>query len=146
MAAITNVTLNLQRSGSLAPSSPRTASVTFTTKFSLFEVQGNALFNADVRLYPVDGMTLGISLNIGSASVRATDITVQTTLSITLKRSDLDEDQDRETWYDEHGHPFYISEELVDEWRARVVLTPVIQTITRYSSIVQGSWGYEGNN
>lgn len=145
MATITNVTLNLQRAGALAPLSPRTATVTFTTRFSLFEVQGNALFTADVRLRAVDSF-LGTPLNIGSAAIVATDLTVQTTLTTTFTRSTLDEDRDSFIWFDQLGHPHQLSEEMEDEWIARVILTPIIQTITRYSPIVRGSWGKEGNN
>ena len=146
MASITSVNLILQKTPiSQAPSSPRTATVTFTTRFSLFEVQENTLFTANVSLRAVDS-TLGTPLNIGSEAVRATDLTVQTTVTATLTRSTLDEDRDYYIWRDQWGHPHEISEELEDEWRARVILTPVIQTISRYSPIVRGSWGKEGNN
>jgi len=147
MATITNVTLNLQSSGSPAPSSSRTATVTFTTRFSLFEVQGGALYTADVRLQAVDGSVYGNpTLVMGSATVRATGINVETTLTNVFTRSTLDEDRDYFIWYDMHGHPHVFSQELVDQWRARVILTPVIQTISRNSPIVSGSWGHDGND
>jgi hypothetical protein len=149
MATLINVTLNLQKTGSPVSTSPRTAIVTFTTRFSLAEMQSGALFIADVRLEAMEnGMVENprTTLNMGSASVEATSILVQRTLTMTFTRSTLDEDRDRFIFYDQYGHPHLFSEELEDEWRARVILTPIIQTVTRNSPVVRGSWGAEGND
>lgn len=151
MATITNVTLQLQRSGSQAPSSNRTATVTFTTRFSLAEIQEEALFTVDVKLQAWtqnNGPEFGSSpLNIGSDSLRATSTFIEKTLTNVFTRSELDEDPDSFTFIDRYGRPHTRNlGNQVDEWRAKVILTPVTQTVSRRSPIVSGGWGLEGDN
>jgi hypothetical protein len=152
MATITNVTLNLQRSDSRVSTSPRTATVTFTTSFSALEMEGEALFIADIKLQANDGASFGNpTLNMGTLSVQATDSLVERTRTVVFTRAALDEDPDTIRLIDQFGHPHIIHLEdyggdITDEWRARVVLTPVIQTVTANSRRVTGSWGVDGNN
>lgn len=152
MATITNVTLNLQRAGAPAPISPRTATVTFTTNFSALEMQSEALFIADIRLQAKDGANFGDpTLNMGTLTIQATAPLVERTRSVVFTRAALDEDKDTIRFIDQFGHPHIIHLEdhggdITDEWRARVVLTPVVQTVTANSRRVTGSWGVDGNN
>jgi hypothetical protein len=105
------------------------------------------LYTAQVGLQQIDDTQFPEApLSMGSESVRATERNVETTVSQVFMRSALDEDQDTITFEDQNGHQHQVSHEARDEWRARVTLTPVIQTITRNSRIVEGSWGSEGDN
>ena len=147
MATITNVNLNIQQAGAQPPAAPRTVTVTYSVQFSLAEIQAQAFFISNIRLVPMEGAVAGNPIvNIATESIIATNVLVVRTVSSTFTRSTLDEDPDSFILQDHLGHPFLISVEREDAWRARVTLTPVVQTVSRNSQIVTGSWGSAGDD
>lgn len=148
MPLITSVSLTIEKdSADSDPDSLRLVTVRFTTKFSLYE--WSALFNAAVSLQAMEGSLQEpnqLDVPLGVVMVHANSTFVSTVMTRVLERGVLDEDKDVRHGFDQHGHPIIVVYPPLDEWRARVRLTQVVQSTSRVSATISGSWGELGSN
>jgi hypothetical protein len=144
MPNITSIDLNLQHGGAdTSMAAQRTARVVFTTNFNQVEILSGTVFKADVKLVSKDSMNDDRILAIGTTFVQASNVPVQITLNQVFTRANLDEDADSIRRY---GGGIRVYED-VDEWLARVTLSPAIfETVTANSLLVNGSWGSQGHD
>lgn len=149
MPLITSVSLSLEKTAAdNDPESLRLVTVRFTSKFSLYEL--SALFNATVSLQAMEGALQERSdqfdIPLGVVMVHANSTFVSTVMTRVVERGVLDEDWDVRRSFDQHGHPIIMVYPPLDEWRARVRLTQVVQSTSRVSATISGSWGELGSN
>jgi hypothetical protein len=146
MPTISNVVLNLQHGGrgsSTDPDSPRTATVSFTTRFNSTELLARAVFKAKVIIRSDDSTTQTIPIQ--NVVIQATASSVLTTVSKVLRRIQLDEDIDLIPNPD--PPPPSLPYPMTDEWQAVVTLSPMeFGSAVATSEIVEGSWGRKGNS
>jgi len=147
MPSLSNLQLTLQRNGSdLDRDSQRRVSVSFTTNFNRTEVFAHVVYRADVILRSQGdddpNSDIGSTRIIGTRIITSAATQVQTTITTSLHREDLNEDPDYITPNREVP-----AEMRDDEWVAEVRLTPhVFPTVTSHSATVIGSWGLLGQD
>ncbi|MCF2505191.1 hypothetical protein L0663_17490 [Dyadobacter sp. CY107] len=140
MATISSLVLNIERRNDSSAQSKRTAEVSFTINFDVYEQLADAYFKVEAGMLTTTGAP---GHAIGSLRiVRATQPNVQMTFTKQFTRSQLDEDRDFRI---ENG--VLVVEEDLDEWKARVKVTPfVFSAIEAFSAPEIGSWGLKGSD
>lgn len=137
MPTISNVVLSLQKGGT---GTNRTAKITFTTSFDVWEIIASEVFIANVSIKSNDGDR---TFFIGSTHIHASTGSYTASLTKTLTRANFDEDVDV---YITHDGEVILHEDI-DEWMAIVAMAPMVFAgTTGTSPVVTGSWGLEGTD
>lgn len=153
MPSISNVQLTIQTNhADLSQGSPRRVDVSFTTSFNATEMFAHVVYKAEVYLRSATGLgrgevqddTTGMRA-IGSKIITSASNQVQTNISGSLLRVNLNEDSDTRVL---NGNVIDYPEDVRDdEWVAEVKLMPhIFSTTIAQSPQVVGSWGIRGQD